>query len=1211
VAGFGTEVLSDPLFWMTGPLGSVTKKGSDLMKAARGTRRLSKSEDLTEALARAKRAVEPLGTVGKSAVMSEDEWLKLNNIVRGNESLYDAAKDIIYSTGEQSDIHEMLHRAISKKEPLASGLKDDIQNLLKKQVDINLEEARDMFELGELSKMEFNDIVKEAMKDAAPEEAEEWLARFVESDDIHKGWFDQSLLPEVNRLHGKARTIGIKSYRQYVEEATKSAGVSETVGGLQGVTSPAVLADQLEKGLRSTFGFRNPFSGNDPFLTLADLPGGRMLDELMAKAVRKTAYGTGPISKWTSMPVRGLRAMFAKSAGGNVAGDTALVADMAFAEAERLGGEFMNLWPVLEARRIDLEKVLNDAANVAGRAGDANAASDFLRKAVEELPGIPQGQQLKGAFHEFVQQRNLPGTAQMSDELAGQVFEYLDGLQYFKNKVWEETNALGLHIPDLAKREALAKHFPRRKARTYYDLSEQRQEMLVNLPGGTDLINRIARNPLFTGTKHLNAQEKQQLAIDLKAALGAKGWALPQKNGLGDLQEQLLGYQLEEAMNAWDQKYLDPATFQGSADELKDLQAKAAQARTELFNPYQKTDKNGVVHSYDPKVKQLRDYFHSAPKEMRDTGLFAHDLVMDMSDYVESAIGNLATMREIHHFLGQKDVLSQLGQGGADEIPLEKAWYGHKFNQQGLRTFVSNNPDLMERLGVATGDPLDAAKQLGISAKASRVLRAYRDMTSTKTQNELLKTWDKINTYYKWALTTPFPAFHARNLMSGFWQSWSDGWVNAPELMKGYRELARYIAKPAAAPLDADFLNFLETSQLLKNTRILELVGQSLGQQLPEKGLLGGVLDLLSGPAWTRRATEAMQAKGIAGQPSKLRTVTESLHPFRVPGVSEVTGGKAPLSMASEVGRHTFEWVEAVNRAGYAKALWDKGYRPAEIVNMVRRAQFDYSRISSFDKNVMKRVVPFWSFTRLNVPFQLSKLLERPGGRTAQTFRLFAGGDEEAYKPSFLRERISMPSPEMPDWAVVGKRQKEPGDQTFLTQSGLPIEDLNRLMAFGPKTVQRVLEKNLAMAHPLITAPYKVATGRDPYFGREVKEAEPLLGSAWAQTVAGMTPASRLIQEIRRVGSQKETLLEKALGQTTGMRFKTYDVERSKMLDLLNAQKRIAESTPGIRSMDILYAPDELEGRRKETAEKEIERLRQLERLKKAFYQARQRGQAK
>jgi hypothetical protein len=44
----------------------------------------------------------------------------------------------------------------------------------------------------------------------------------------------------------------------------------------------------------------------------------------------------------------------------------------------------------------------------------------------------------------------------------------------------------------------------------------------------------------------------------------------------------------------------------------------------------------------------------------------------------------------------------------------------------------------------------------------------------------------------------------------------------------------------------------------------------------------------------------------------------------------------------------------------------------------VRKVLFDYSDLSDFEKNVMRQIVPFYTWTRKNLPLQLANMIERP-----------------------------------------------------------------------------------------------------------------------------------------------------------------------------------------------------------------------------------------
>ncbi|GAG08937.1 unnamed protein product, partial [marine sediment metagenome] len=254
---------------------------------------------------------------------------------------------------------------------------------------------------------------------------------------------------------------------------------------------------------------------------------------------------------------------------------------------------------------------------------------------------------------------------------------------------------------------------------------------------------------------------------------------------------------------------------------------------------------------------------------------------------------------------------------------------------------------------------------------------------------------------------------------------------------------------------------------------------------------------------------------GFVGQPltpgaMRAKGWRTALSPLATRGFVQQTpealaaGIRAPVGAWQEAGERAYQVVEFLNRAGYAEALAKKGFSPGEIVHLVKRSQFDYAAAraapaAKFERTVMQRAVLFWQWPRQNMPYTLLKLIERPGGPTAQALRAMRvargkGGPEE-HVPGFLRETLAVRTGGTPEAAH------------FIWQSGLPPEELNRLvlgrglpssmLGISPKALPkplqempapagRTVERALSFLHPLALFPMELASGRQMYSGRDI-----------------------------------------------------------------------------------------------------------------------------
>jgi len=185
-----------------------------------------------------------------------------------------------------------------------------------------------------------------------------------------------------------------------------------------------------------------------------------------------------------------------------------------------------------------------------------------------------------------------------------------------------------------------------------------------------------------------------------------------------------------------------------------------------------------------------------------------------------------------------------------------------------------------------------------------------------------------------------------------------------------------------------------------------------------------------------------------------------------------VLGKFNPVVMARAVGNH----IEMQQKITATIIGIKKGYNMDEALKLAEKAGFDYSRLSPFEKNVMRRLIPFYSFGRKNLELQLSTMAKNPqrignitkAGRALGSPTGLGEGEEELKYPDWMLNRF-----------VADFGENQYGLPQVVSGFGTPIEEQAELY-------ERGLMGILSRLNPLIKVPLEKATGRDFFYERDL-----------------------------------------------------------------------------------------------------------------------------
>ena len=314
--------------------------------------------------------------------------------------------------------------------------------------------------------------------------------------------------------------------------------------------------------------------------------------------------------------------------------------------------------------------------------------------------------------------------------------------------------------------------------------------------------------------------------------------------------------------------------------------------------------------------------------------------------------------------------------------------------------------------------------------------------------NNIVKVLDRVTDLFKsWAIASI--GFHSRNFMGGIFNN-------------------------ALAGVDA-----------ASYKRFHALFGPVRQAMNEGAGIKEQILALRASPAAKRasrteegrRAVAAMEEMiryGVlsGGQTTELQDIVrargaQSINPLN-PNNVVVNAARKPTTTVENYLRGTLAMDRLMNGSDITTAMSD-----------VYKYHFDYADLSAFERGVIRRVIPFYTWTRKNLPLQLEMMLTNPKiyNRMGSLKReIERDADTEEYLPNWINERFNIQMP-----------FKIGGDNVFMVPD-LPFTEIDT--TFNPRTI-------LTMTSPAVKVPFEFLSDYDTFFQSSYNGRRDVVPNAW------------------------------------------------------------------------------------------------------------------
>ena len=402
---------------------------------------------------------------------------------------------------------------------------------------------------------------------------------------------------------------------------------------------------------------------------------------------------------------------------------------------------------------------------------------------------------------------------------------------------------------------------------------------------------------------------------------------------------------------------------------------------------------------------------------------------------------------------------------------------------------------------------------------AEEVTRVTTSYFNKKEIGGALKVFDTVQNYWKKWTLAPFPKYHLRNMVGNMWNNYLAG-VNSKEYPRAqalqmYRKYKNTTGK----------LN----EMALKDLKLVKITPQQANKIIMEAEKTGVV-----GHGWYGADIEstidklAKGKKGFIGLPLKEK-------------IKKTVTGEIVIEKGMAFGttiENNARLAHFIDRVG-------KGDDYLTAAKSVKKFLFDYGDLTAFEKQVMKRVFPFYTWTRKNIPLQFEQLIKQP--------------EKYAKLLPFLRNRdakdllrLKYVRPDLYERLPIELR-RDMDTVTYVPLEGLiPAGDL---VKFG-ESLKNIKDLEMPdflveLLSPYLRAPIEMKMGKSFYFESEIqkydKETQEFLRLdipvKLKYLITTVLPQARLVNEVnklirKKIRKEKLTLGEQAFHQTLSSVYK-------------------------------------------------------------------------
>jgi hypothetical protein len=330
-----------------------------------------------------------------------------------------------------------------------------------------------------------------------------------------------------------------------------------------------------------------------------------------------------------------------------------------------------------------------------------------------------------------------------------------------------------------------------------------------------------------------------------------------------------------------------------------------------------------------------------------------------------------------------------------------------------------------------------------------------------------LSKYDKLHNLLR-AYMIAKPGFHGRNFFSGAFMNHLAGmdWSSYRKFMRAYWKYQEEEAITAGLTKKAARMRKAMRGRMI-NPENVSRADVEIVRELARTGSLGSASGQVASE-FVESSGRGILARRLAPN-ANVRIGGKEVN--IVDAINPMNTRNAPLRLSKNFGMAT----ETFLRGSLGFDTLKKGGTASEAFDNIMKFHFDYDDLSDFERNVVKRVVPFYTWTRKNMPLMMEQFARQPEVfnryvSLKKEVELMSEGDEGGITPRWMQRQGAIRLP----WKYKGENMMILPDMPFKA----PLELLDPALAFD-KDLGIMERAEIALGTigtqitPIIKAPYE------------------------------------------------------------------------------------------------------------------------------------------